>query len=365
MEALFLAKRSGESMTGYPSVAVVILNWNGKKFLEAFLPSVCASDYPGLRIYVADNASTDGSVAFTKKEFPEVEVICLKENAGFAEGYNLALANIRADYYVLLNQDVEVEKDWIRPVIRLMESDPRIGACQPKILSWHQRDRFEYAGAAGGWLDRWGYPFCRGRIFDTVEEDHGQYDQPQQAFWASGAALFIRAALYHRAGGFDPFFFAHMEEIDLCWRLQRLGYQVWCCPESKVYHVGGGSLPRGNSRKLFLNFRNNLIMLHKNLDAGNRKRVLRVRMLLDAVAALKGLLGGRPAEVLVVLKAHRAYRQWARQEKVDRPLPKRDLGDMAGMYDGSVVWQYFIRGRKTFSSLPADRVTRAATGSVD
>lgn len=344
-------------MAGYPSVAVVILNWNGKKFLRDFLPSVCASEYPGLRIYVADNASTDDSVAVVEKEFPGVELIRLQENAGFAGGYNLALAGVGADYYVLLNQDVEVDKDWIRPVIRLMEADQRIAACQPKIRSWLHRECFEYAGAAGGWLDRWGFPFCRGRLFDTLEKDTGQYDAPQQVFWASGAALFVRARCYHEAGGFDPFFFAHMEEIDLCWRLQRLGYQVWCCPQSVVYHVGGGSLPRGNPRKLLLNFRNNLIMLHKNLHGSQRSRTLLVRKLLDGAAALKGALEGRPSEIGVVLGAHRAYYRWVRQQKKagGTSMPPLRLRQMAGIYPGSVAWQYFVRRRKTFSSLPHQR----------
>jgi GT2 family glycosyltransferase len=342
-------------MNDYPSVAVVILNWNGKNFLEQFLPSVSASDYPNLRIYVADNASTDNSIAFVRENFPRLEIIQNSGNVGFAEGYNQALAGIRADYYVLLNQDVAVEENWLRPIVRLMESDRMIGACQPKMLSWKQEDHFEYAGAAGGWLDRWGYPFCRGRIFGTVEQDNGQYDAPERVFWASGAALFIRAELYHEAGGLDPYFFAHMEEIDLCWRLQRLGYQIWCCPESVVHHVGGGSLPQGNPRKTFLNFRNNLIMLHKNLHGFERYSTLFIRLMLDGIAGAKSLFQGNTAEIFIILKAHWAYYSWLK----GRPdgvaghgkIPRVRFRVLRGVYPRSVVWQYFIRRRKTFSSL--------------
>ncbi|MFZ9718824.1 MAG: glycosyltransferase family 2 protein, partial [Chitinophagaceae bacterium] len=248
-----------------PSVAVVILNWNGKQFLEQFLPGLLASNYNNLRVMVADNASTDDSVSFLLQHYPTVELLRCQQNLGFAGGYNYFLNQVQTDYYVLLNSDVEVTPEWITPVISLMESDQRIAACQPKILSWHQRDHFEYAGAAGGWIDRLGYPFARGRVFDHLEMDTGQYNQPMPVFWATGAAMFVRADAFHAAGGFDEAFFAHQEEIDLCWRLQRMGYRIYACPASVVYHVGGGALPTGSAQKVFLNYRNNLMMLVKNM----------------------------------------------------------------------------------------------------
>lgn len=340
----------------FPSVAVVILNWNGKSFLTKFLPSVCATDYPDLKVYMADNASTDESISFVEKEYPQINVLRLSENFGFAEGYNRALAQIKADYYVLLNSDVEVVKDWVLPVIRLMETNPVIAACQPKILSYYNRQYFEYAGAAGGWMDRWGFSFCRGRIFDTVEPDEGQYNESQKVFWASGAAFFIRSALYHQAGGLDPYFFAHMEEIDLCWRLQRMGYQIWCCPESVVYHVGGGSLRQGDPYKVFLNFRNNLIMLHKNLRGFDRWLTLFVRRILDGMAACRSVAKGYSSEVKVIRNAHREYSRWLSQYKKNRANRPQSFGnikmkDLTGVYSGSVAWQYFGKKRETFSSL--------------
>lgn len=336
----------------FPRVAIVILNWNGKHFLEQFLPSVCASEYPNREIYVADNASTDGSLKFLHETFPQVEVIENQENVGFAAGYNQALEQIDADYYILLNQDVAVEAGWIEPVIQLMESDKKIAACQPKIRSWKQKDHFEYAGASGGWIDHLGYTFCRGRIFDTIELDEGQYDTPQKVFWATGAALFIRANLYHEAGRLDPDFFAHMEEIDLCWRLQRMGYEIWCCPQSVVYHVGGGSLEQGSPRKIFLNFRNNLIMMYKNLNPEERFRILLIRLMLDGVAALKSISEGKFYEFNSILKSHWAYYQWRFKKKQrSKKIPYRSLKELAGVYKKSIVWRFFIRKKKTFSSL--------------
>lgn len=341
----------------YPVVAVVILNWNGKSFLEKFLPAVCTTDEPLYKIYIADNASTDDSIAFVRKNYPDITIISNSGNIGFAAGYNEALAQIEADYYVLLNQDVEVTPGWIRPIIEMMESNLKIAACQPKIRAYHQKDHFEYAGAAGGWMDRWGFTFCRGRIFDTTEQDMGQYDTPMQVFWATGAALFIRAKLYHEAGGLDPDFFAHMEEIDLCWRLQRMGYQVWCCPQSVVYHVGGGSLAQGSPKKMFLNFRNNLIMLHKNLAGFERFYTLFIRFILDGMAACRSILMGYPAELKAILKAHGAFYRWLfstkskeRHRKI-KYIPSCKLKRLPGVYLHSIAWQYFVRKRKTFSSL--------------
>ncbi|MGH2642415.1 MAG: glycosyltransferase family 2 protein [Chitinophagaceae bacterium] len=341
----------------FPSVAVVILNWNGRPFLEKFLPSVTATDYPDLKIYVADNASEDDSVKFVMDHYPQINIIQNSGNFGFAGGYNEALKKVSADYYVLLNSDVEVDKDWILPIIQLMNGNPVIGACQPKILSYNQRNQFEYAGAAGGWMDRWGFSFCRGRIFDTMETDKGQYDHASKVFWASGAAFFIKADLYRRAGGLDEYFFAHMEEIDLCWRLQRMGYQIWCCPQSVVYHVGGGSLAQGDPYKMFLNFRNNLIMMHKNLSGFERFSTLVIRFTLDGFAALRSIFKGYRSEVKIILKAHGAYYRWLFQKKKqhhspnDIRLPVVKMKDLSGIYFHTVAWKYFAKGKQAFSSL--------------
>lgn len=244
--------------------AVVILNWNGRKFLKKFLPDVIKFSKKDAEVIVADNASTDDSVAVLKADFPEIRIIENKSNGGFAKGYNQALKLIDAEYYILLNSDIEVTENWINPVIELMESDKNIAACQPKIRSYHEKEKFEYAGAAGGFIDKFGYPFCRGRIFQSLEEDKGQYDDTVEIFWATGAALFIRAELYHKLGGMDDDFFAHMEEIDLCWRLKNEGYKIMYCPKSTVYHVGGGTLPTSSSWKTYLNFRNNFFLIYKN-----------------------------------------------------------------------------------------------------
>lgn len=341
----------------FPSVAVVILNWNGRPFLEKFLPAVNATDYPNLKIYVADNASGDGSVPFIQENYPGINIIQNSGNLGFAGGYNEALKKVTADYYVLLNSDVEVTKGWILPVIRLMDGNPVIGACQPKILSYRDRNQFEYAGAAGGWIDRWGYSFCRGRIFDTTESDTGQYDNAAKVFWASGAAFFIKAELYRQAGGLDAYFFAHMEEIDLCWRLQRMGYQIWCCPESVVYHVGGGSLAQGSPYKMFLNFRNNLIMMHKNLAGAERFIIISARFILDGMAAFRSIIKGYPAEVKIILKAHGAYYRWLFQKKKrnragkESTFPPVRLKALHGIYFHTIAWEYFAKRKKTFASL--------------
>lgn len=341
----------------FPSVAVVILNWNGRSFLEKFLPFVIATDYPNLKIYVADNASDDDSAAFIKREYPHINIIQNSGNLGFAGGYNEALKKVEAAYYVLLNSDVEVTKDWILPIIRLMHNSPVIGACQPKILSCQDRNQFEYAGAAGGWMDHWGYSFCRGRIFDTTEADTGQYDNAAKIFWASGAAFFIKAELYHQAGGLDEYFFAHMEEIDLCWRLQRMGYQVWCCPQSVVYHVGGGSLAQGSPYKMFLNFRNNLIMMHKNLSGIERVTKLAIRFMLDGFAAFRSIVKGYPSELKIILKAHGAYYRWLFQNKKrgstlnKRYIPIVKMKNLSGIYFHTIAWKYFAKGKQTFSSL--------------
>ena len=334
-----------------PTIAIVILNWNGRKYLEQFLPFVLASTYAGKEIIVADNASTDDSIAFLSEYYPQVRVISLARNYGFAGGYNEALKQVDCDYYVLLNSDVEVEPGWIEPILELMENDRSIGACQPKIRMFARRELFEYAGAAGGWLDFLGYPFARGRVFDVCEPDRGQYDTPEPIFWASGAAMFVRAALYHRLGGLDGYFFAHQEEIDFCWRLQLADYKVYACPQSVVYHVGGGTLPKGNERKVFLNFRNNLIMLAKNLPAGQLAWKMPLRLLLDAISALKSLFAGQAIYFVAIVEAYFAFIKWVLFSRKQSIFPHKKSGKLHGLSSRSVVWQYFVLGRKTFTEI--------------
>lgn len=336
-----------------PSVAIVILNWNGQKFLQQFLPSVLASTYSNKRIIVADNASTDDSIIFLQQNFPEVEILQHATNEGFAKGYNSALEKVNSDYYVLLNSDVEVEQDWIEPIITLMENDPTIGACQPKLLSYTHRREFEYAGGSGGWLDTFGYPFSRGRIFDIVEEDNGQYDDAAPCFWASGAAMFVKSNLYQSIGGLDEYFFAHQEEIDFCWRLQLAGYKVYVQPASVVYHVGGGTLPKQNNLKVFLNFRNNLIMMAKNFTSGEIVWKVPFRMLLDATAAWKGLLGGNGGYFIAIARAHIHFARWIVTKKKRRFFPERNSTELSGWYTGSAVWQHFVKKKTRFSEIVA------------
>lgn len=334
-----------------PRTAIVILNWNGRHFLEKFLPFVTANLCPGAEVIVADNASTDDSVAFVKDRYAGLRVIEMDKNRGFAGGYNEALRQVDADYYVLLNSDVEVAPKWLEPLIQLMETEASIGACQPKIRMYDNRDLFEYAGAAGGWLDYLGYPFAKGRVFDDCERDTGQYDQSEPIFWASGAALFIRAQLYHELGGLDTYFFAHQEEIDLCWRLQLAGHLVYSCPSSVVYHVGGGTMPKGNERKVFLNFRNNLIMMAKNLPATQRIWKIPFRFLLDSISAWKSLLAGEGVYFMAILEAHLAFLKWVAVKRSQSVFPVRRGGKLSGWYPGSVVWQYFVAGKKSFGEI--------------
>ena len=338
-----------------PEVAIVILNWNGKDYLQKFLPSVLASEYKNKRVIVADNGSTDDSVTFLQHNFPTVELIINETNEGFAKGYNSALKKVRSDYYVLLNSDVEVTVNWIQPIIDLMEADKLIGACQPKILSYHQKDRFEYAGAAGGWIDQFGYPFARGRIFEICELDKGSYDTAAECFWASGAALFIRAKVYHELMGLDEYFFAHQEEIDLCWRAQLAGYKIFAVPASVVYHVGGGTLPRGNSKKAYLNFRNNLIMLYKNLPWQKALWIIPVRLVLDGVAAWKSLFAGDISLIGAVTKAHFKFVAWIFFYQKKSVFTKAKHKKLSGWYEGSVVWDHFIKHKKTFLEIVGNK----------
>ena len=342
---------AAEEVAETPSVAIVILNWNGQIFLEKFLASVLASDYSNKRVIVADNASTDGSVNFLQQHFPQVEIIINDVNEGFAKGYNTALRQVFSDYYVLLNSDVEVTPGWITPVIALMESNASIGACQPKILNYADKNSFEYAGACGGWLDSFGYPFARGRLFDNVEKDDGQYNTATACFWASGAAMFVRADMYHVLGGLDEYFFAHQEEIDFCWRLQLAGYKVYVQPASVIYHVGGGTLPKGNKQKVFLNFRNNLVMLAKNFPFTTALWKIPLRMVLDIVAAGKELFAGNTGSAMAIVKAQCYLIRWVLVDKKRSVFPISKKGKINGQYNGSIVWQYFVNKKTRFSEI--------------
>ncbi len=335
--------------------AVVILNWNGRHMMEKFLPSVIANTTGDAEVIIADNGSTDDSIEFLHSHYPSLRIIQLDQNYGFAEGYNRALAQVEADYYVLLNDDVEVTPHWIEPVIAQMQQNPQTAICQPKLLMYDRRDTFEYAGAAGGFIDSYGYPFCRGRLFDVVEQDHGQYDDPREIFWASGAAMFVRADVWHQLGGLDGDFFAHMEEIDFCWRAKNKGYRVEYCPQSVIYHVGGGTLPKSNPRKTYLNFRNNLSMLYKNLPDGRLNRVLLLRLVLDYVAALKFLLERKPKEFQAVFQAHRDYRR----RKPGLRLKREALRprQVSCIYRGHLLLDFYLRGKKHFSTLETSNLS--------
>jgi GT2 family glycosyltransferase len=334
-----------------PKVAIVILNWNGRKYLEQFLPSVLSTNYSNYEVIIADNGSSDDSVIFLQASYPDTRLIRFTENFGFAKGYNEALKQVESDFYVILNSDVEVQPGWLQPMVDLLENDSVIAACQPKILSFNNKKMFEYAGAAGGWMDKYGYPFAKGRIFETCEEDHGQYDQAEPVFWASGAALFIRAKVFHEMQGFDEYFFAHQEEIDLCWRIQLAGYKIFSCPASVVYHVGGGTLPRGNSLKIFLNFRNNRIMMSKNLPLSKKIWVMPVRNLLDGITAWKGLLSGHGGYFVAIVKAQVAFINWWLFHRRKSTFPANRKATLSGFLNKNIVWQYFARKKKSFTEI--------------
>lgn len=341
-----------------PRVAICVLNWNGLSLLRTYLPSVVEhGSYPNTRIVVIDNGSEDGSIDFLKQSYPQIQLVCNNENLGFVGGYNRGLQQVSADYYVLLNSDVRVSAHWVAPVIGMMEADQRLFAVQPKILADQRPQQFEYAGAAGGCIDALGYVFCRGRFFDVCETDNGQYDQPCEVFWASGAAMFVRAACYHALGGLDERFFAHMEEIDLCWRAKRAGYSIGYCPQSVVYHLGGGSLPYGSPRKLYYNFRNNLAMLYKNLPTFGLLTALPLRLCLDVVAAAKSLLSGKTADAQAIARAvfhflrqlpyWQQHRQHTQQLVDACTLPNAHPSVAKGKYKGSIIIDYFVRGRRS------------------
>lgn len=335
-------------------VAIVILNWNGVDMLRKYLPSVLDYSRDEATVYVADNASADDSMKVLSEEFSECKLITLEKNWGFADGYNKVFEMIDAQYFILLNSDVRVTHHWLTPLVEFMETHPEVAACQPKILSELDNDYFEYAGACGGFIDKYGYPFCRGRIFDVVEEDNAQYDYNQSIFWATGAAMMIRSKDYRDAGGLDGRFFAHNEEIDLCWRLRSLGRKIYCIPESVVYHVGGGTLPKSNSRKTFLNFRNNLLMLYKNVDSKELNRVMAVRYVLDYVAAYQTLLRGNFGDFCAIYRARHEFRRLIptfRQSRMEIQQMVR-LHDIPERCMFSILYQYYVKGCKLFSSLP-------------
>lgn len=330
-------------------VALVIIHWNKRELLEKFLPSVLSSTYPNLQIYLADNASTDDTLVWMKQHYPQVNIIALRENYGYAGGYNHALKQVEADYYILLNNDVEVHQNWIEPVIAKMEADKSIAAAQPKILQFNNKEYFEYAGAAGGYIDHLGYPFCRGRLFESLEKDEGQYNDSREVFWASGACLFVRANAFHEVKGFDEEFFAHMEEIDLCWRLQLKGYHIWYVGESAVYHLGGSTLQKGNARKTYLNFRNSLQMILKNSDANRLWWLIPLRSTLDLMSSIFFLMNAKTSHSAAVHKAHSHFffkfgKWWKLRNGVDKKI---SYAQLKGIYPGSVVFEHFA-GRKMF-----------------
>ncbi len=335
-------------------VSIIILNWNGSKLLRKYLPSVVKyTDVDIADVIVADNGSTDESLQILREEFPTVSVIAFDQNHGFAKGYNLAISHIDTPYCLLLNDDVRVTEHWLEPMLEYMEAHSEVGAMQPKLLSDRCQQSFEYAGACGGFLDRFGYPFCRGRIFDTTENDHGQYDDVARIMWATGACLMMRTDVYSKAGGLDELFFAHMEEIDLCWRVRNLGYDIVCLPQSKVYHYGGGSLAMGNPRKTKLNFRNSLLMLYKNLPRSRRRSVIVKRLLLDGVAAINFLLHGEVMQVKAIWDAHREasamYRSTYRH-LAGNTTQKKDIQTF-GEEKLNILIEYYLKRHKHFSEL--------------
>ncbi|HSZ72527.1 MAG TPA: glycosyltransferase family 2 protein [Cytophagaceae bacterium] len=330
-------------------VAVAILNWNGLAHLQAYLPDVVANS-PQATVYLIDNGSTDDSVQWVATHYPDVVSVLLETNHGFCEGYNLGLSQLQEPFFILLNSDVRVTPDWIAPLLQLMETQLHVAACQPKILDVSHPNYFEYAGANGGFLDRFGFPFCRGRIFQTLEKDTHQYDDAMAIHWASGAALMIRSNLFHSHGGFDSRLFAHMEEIDLCWRLRNSGHSIYSCPQSVVYHLGGGTLSADNPRKTFLNVRNNLLMLNKNIPAAVKWKVLPTKLTLDGIAGIYFLLQGKWRNTLSIIKGHFAFYLSA-SPHAKHTSAKGKQESYAQLYSKSIVWEYYIKGKKKYSDL--------------
>lgn len=338
-------------------IAIVILNWNGSKLFETYLPSVIRNSHvENVELFIADNGSTDNSIQLLNRKFPEFKIIDLKKNYGFAEGYNRALQEIEADYFILLNSDMEVTTGWIENIMQLFDMNPKIAAVQPKILSFERPHLFEYAGAAGGFTDRFGYPFCRGRILNRIEVDTGQYDKATPIFWASGACMFVKAGVFREVGGFDSNFWAHMEEIDLCWRLKSRGYEIWYQPESVVFHLGGGTLSYGSPKKIYLNFRNNLFMLFKNLPRHQFKRIFFARMVLDGIAAIKFLAGFQFYGFWAIIKAHTAfYRNIPLLIKKRKEIQKSVVvKEHREIYNKNIMWKFFLQKKRKFSELDFD-----------
>ena len=338
--------------------AIVILNWNGRKLLEQFLPPVLQhTPEDEADIIVADNGSTDDSLAFLHTHYPSISIHALGENYGFAEGYNRVISQIESTYTVLLNNDIEVTANWLDAPLKALEADTRLAGVQPKILAQKDKKKFEYAGAAGGWIDSYGYPFCRGRILHFVEEDNGQYDDPADIFWASGACLFIRTEVYKKEGGLDARFFAHQEEIDLCWRLRARGYCLACIPQSVVYHVGGGTLKAETPQKTLLNFRNNLLMVYKNIPAYRLQPVMRLRFWLDYLAMAKLLLTGHFGNALAIIKARIAYKRLKKEYAPVREenLSKTAVTSIPEIFPKSLIFNFYFKGKKTFTDLTTYR----------
>ncbi len=328
-------------------IAVVILNWNGRSLLEKFLPSVIKNS-GNATVYVADNASTDDSVSFLKSNFPEINLIENYRNFGYAGGYNLALKSVEEELVILLNSDVEVTENWIDPILQIFKDEPKTAAIQPKILDYKKKDHFEYAGAAGGFIDKYGYPFCRGRIFQEIEEDHGQYNDDRYIFWASGACLALRKSIFYEVGGFDEDFFAHQEEIDLCWRLQEAGYMIKYTAGSTIFHVGGATLQNMNPKKTFFNFRNSLFMLLKNVESSKVYFILFIRMLLDGIAGFKFILEGKFNHFFAIIEAHGSFYRHFRKIRKKR---KKKVNFRKYFRLHSVLEAHYLRGKNKYSDL--------------
>jgi GT2 family glycosyltransferase len=345
-----------------PSVGIVILNYNGRKVLERYIDTFKNIDYANVSVVVVDNKSTDNSVPYLKNHHPDIKVIQLHRNHGFAAGYNLALEQLEFDYYAIVNSDVELTPNWLNPIIKKMEEDPTVAACQPKILNALDRTKFEYAGGSGGWIDRYGYPFCRGRILNTLESDSAQYNNVEDIFWASGAASVIRAKLFHQFHGFDQDYFAHQEEIDLCWRFKKAGYRILAIPSSVIYHEGGATLSYQNPKKVFLNFRNNLATIFKNMEMPLLLLILFSRLILDALAGINFLSKGQWKNCLAIIHAHLTFYTWLpllmRKRKMYQSIiDKHNIGskDSRGEFKQSILYQYYFLRRKRFSDLPIDK----------
>lgn len=335
-------------------VAIVLLNWNGKNWLEKFIPSILEhTSHPDVELVVVDNNSTDDSLSYLSMHYPSVRQIKFSQNHGFAQGYNKALMNnlVDATYFVLLNTDVEVTPNWLSPLLDFMDENPHVAAAQPKVRSYHQPEKFEYAGAAGGFVDSYGYPYCRGRILQSTEVDRGQYDTPIPIFWATGACMIVRPQSFKQVGGFDEEFFAHMEEIDLCWRLWRSGHQVYCVPRSTVFHVGGGTLSTQSPYKVYLNFRNNLLMIHKNASRAQRNKILFIRGVLDTMAQILFLIQGEWAKAKAVWQARRDFAKMKKKYSSNVIETTSIQSSLPYPFKGSILWNYYIRRRKKFSDL--------------